>query len=129
MRFVLQLYFCEINKKVIEFVGIVEVLEEDTVRLMQDQMALLFSKAKSTINEHILNVYAENELDERDRRREIGNPDFSTKPANYHNSRVVISAGYSVKSLQWIRFRIWATAAFGKERLLHLCQYFNILNF
>lgn len=39
-------------------------LEEDTVWLTQDQMAMLFGKAKSTINEHILNIYAEKELDE-----------------------------------------------------------------
>lgn len=32
-------------------------LEEETVWLTQDQMATLFGKAKSTINEHIKNVY------------------------------------------------------------------------
>ena len=37
-------------------------LEEESVWLTQDQMANLFGKAKSTINEHIKNVYDENEL-------------------------------------------------------------------
>lgn len=40
-------------------------LEEESVWLTQDQMATLFGKAKSTINEHIKNVFAEGELDER----------------------------------------------------------------
>jgi hypothetical protein len=40
-------------------------LEEETVWLTQDQMAILFGKAKSTINEHIKNVIAEGELDEK----------------------------------------------------------------
>jgi|GEM_PF-1329402 len=40
-------------------------LEEETVWLTQDQMATLFGKAKSTINEHIKNVFAEGELDEK----------------------------------------------------------------
>jgi hypothetical protein len=40
-------------------------LEEENVWLTQDQMAILFGKAKSTINEHIKNVFAEGELDEK----------------------------------------------------------------
>ena len=40
-------------------------LEEETVWLTQDQMATLFGKAKSTINEHIKNVFSEGELDEK----------------------------------------------------------------
>ena len=39
-------------------------LEDGTVWLTQDQMAELYSKAKSTINEHIKNVYLEGELAE-----------------------------------------------------------------
>lgn len=40
-------------------------LQEETVWLTQDQMATLFGKAKSTINEHIKNVFEEGELDEK----------------------------------------------------------------
>lgn len=36
--------------------------EDDTVWLTQEQMAELFQKAKSTINEHISNIYKEGEL-------------------------------------------------------------------
>ncbi len=84
-------------------------LEEETVWLTQDQMALLFGKAKSTINEHILNIYTENELVEATSIRKIGISDFSTKPTNHYNLDVVISVGYRVKSVQGTQFRIWAT--------------------
>jgi hypothetical protein len=40
-------------------------LEEETVWLTQDQMATLFGKGRSTITEHIGNVFAEGELDEK----------------------------------------------------------------
>ena len=39
-------------------------LEKETVWLTQDQMAQLFGKAKSTINEHIKNIFKEGELEE-----------------------------------------------------------------
>ena len=84
-------------------------LDEETVWLTQEQMGLLFGKAKSTINEHILNIYAENELVEETSVRKIGISDFSTKPTNHYNLDVVISVGYRVKSLQGTQFRIWAT--------------------
>lgn len=84
-------------------------LEEETVWLTQEQMAMLFGKAKSTINEHILNVYAENELMEESSVRKIGISDFSTKPTNHYNLDVIISVGYRVKSQQGTQFRIWAT--------------------
>lgn len=84
-------------------------LEEETVWLTIEQMALLFGKAKSTINEHILNVFNENELVEDLCVRKIGNSDFSTKPTNFYNLDVIISVGYRVKSQQGTQFRIWAT--------------------
>ena len=81
----------------------------DTVWLTQAQMADLFQKSKSTINEHIKNVYAEGELNETDTVRKFGISEFSTKPTNYYNLDVIISVGYRVKSLRGTQFRIWAT--------------------
>ena len=40
-------------------------LEDETVWLSQDQMAMLFGKARTTITEHIQNVFKEGELDEK----------------------------------------------------------------
>ena len=84
-------------------------LEDETVWLTIEQMAQLFEKSKSTINEHILNIYKEKELLETETLRKIGNSDFSTKPTNYYNLDVIISVGYRVKSLRGTEFRKWAT--------------------
>jgi len=72
-------------------------LEDETVWLTIEQMAELFQKAKSTINEHILNIYKEGELEKETSMRKIGISDFSTKPTNYYNLDVIISVGYRVK--------------------------------
>ncbi|HQU91842.1 MAG TPA: RhuM family protein, partial [Pyrinomonadaceae bacterium] len=85
-------------------------LEDETVWLTIDQMSELFQKSRSTINEHILNIYNENELYEDLSMRKIGISDFSTKPTNFYNLDVIISVGYRVKSLQGTKFRQWATA-------------------
>ena len=84
-------------------------LDGDTVWLSQDQMALLFGKAKSTINEHIKNVFAEGELIAEQVMRKFGISEFSTKPTNLYNLDAIISVGYRVKSQQGTQFRIWAT--------------------
>jgi hypothetical protein len=84
-------------------------IENETVWLTIDQMAELFKKSRSTINEHILNIYNEKELIENETMRKIGISDFSTKPTNYYNLDVIISVGYRVKSVQGTRFRQWAT--------------------
>jgi len=84
-------------------------VENETVWLTIEQMSDLFNKSRSTINEHILNIYKENELSEEDTVRKIGNSDFSTKPTNFYNLDVIISVGYRVKSVQGTRFRQWAT--------------------
>lgn len=92
--------------------GIIQLdvrLENETVWLTIDQMALLFRKSRSTINEHILNVFQSGELNESDSVRKIGNSDFSTKPTNFYNLDVIISVGYRVHSIVGTRFRQWAT--------------------
>lgn len=50
--------------------------DQQTVWLSQDQMALLFQKAKSTINEHIKNIYKEGELIEEATKSKFGNSKF-----------------------------------------------------
>jgi hypothetical protein len=84
-------------------------LEEETVWLTQDQMAALFGKAKSTINEHIKNIYEERELEETATMKKFGNSEFQQKAFNYYNLDVIFSVGYRVKSIQGTQFRIWAT--------------------
>ena len=84
-------------------------MEDETVWLTQDEMAILFEKSKSTVNEHIQNIYDEKELILAQTMRKFGNSEFSTKPTNYYNLDIIISVGYRVKSLRGTQFRIWAT--------------------
>lgn len=84
-------------------------MKDETVWLTQNQMAKLFGKAKSTINEHIKKIYADNELEESDTMTKIGNSEFSDKPTNYYNLDMIISVGYRVKSKNGVIFRKWAT--------------------
>ena len=90
-------------------VSIDVLFQDETVWLPIEQMSILFGKSRSTINEHILNIYKEGELSEADTMRKIGISDFSTKPTNFYNLDVVISVGYRVHSVQGTRFRQWAT--------------------
>ena len=83
--------------------------EGETVWLTIDDMSSLFERSRSTINEHILNIFEEGELDKESSVSKIRISDFSTKPTNYYNLDVIISVGYRVKSLRGTQFRQWAT--------------------
>lgn len=84
------------------------ILENENIWLTQEQISKLYNKAKSTINEHIKNIYLENELLETNTMRKFGNSEFSTKPTNYYNLDMIIAVGFRVKSDQGTKFRIWA---------------------
>ena len=84
---------------------IATTLEDETVWLTQEQMSELFQKSRSTINEHIKNIYEEKELEEIATMKKFGNSEFAKKPTNFYNLDVIISVGYRAKSLQGTRFR------------------------
>lgn len=94
-------------------------LEDETVWLTLDQMAQLFGKAKSTISEHIKNIFAENELEKDSvvRKFRTTAADGKNYEVNYYNLDVIISVGYRVKSVQGTHFRQWAAARL-KEYLI-----------
>lgn len=92
-------------------------LEDDTVWLSQDQIATLFGKGRSTITEHISNVFKEGELNEEVvcRNFRLTTPHGAIvgktqeNSVKHYNLDVIISVGYRVKSTQGTQFRIWAT--------------------
>ena len=92
-------------------------LEEETVWLSQAQIALLFGKGRTTITEHIANIFNEGELDEKVVCRDFRlttlhgaiEGKIQEKSVKHYNLDVIISVGYRVKSLQGTQFRIWAT--------------------
>ncbi len=83
-------------------------MKDETVWLTQEQMSILFGKSKSTINEHIKNIYKDKELLEYETMTKFGNSEFSDKPTYYYNLDMIISVGYRVKSKEGIAFRKWA---------------------
>ncbi|WP_184550951.1 virulence RhuM family protein [Mucilaginibacter sp. FT3.2] len=87
-------------------------LEDETVWLTQGQLVELFQKAKSTISEHIKNIFDEAELDESSvvRKFRTTATDNKNYDTTFYNLDVIISVGYRVKSHQGTKFRQWATA-------------------
>ena len=91
--------------------------EDETAWLSQEQMASLFGKGRSTITEHIQNIFKEGELKEEMVCRNFrlttqhGAIEGKTQDVSVklYNLDVIISVGYRVKSQRGTQFRIWAT--------------------
>ncbi|MCM8542873.1 MAG: virulence RhuM family protein [Lentisphaeraceae bacterium] len=74
-------------------------LQDETVWLTQKQMAELFGKAVSTVNEHIKNIFKEGELvEERTIRKFRIVQKEGSREVDFYNLDVIISVGYRVKS-------------------------------
>ena len=88
----------------------VQLLDE-TVWLNQAQMCELFDKNKKTISEHIGNIFAEGELQEKAVVRNFRTTasDGKNYQVIHYNLDVIISVGYRVSSHRGTQFRIWAT--------------------
>jgi prophage maintenance system killer protein len=90
-------------------------LQDETVWLNQRQMADLFNKDVRTVNEHIKNIYGEQELTKESTIRKFrivqqeGTREVSREVEHY-NLDVAISVGYRVKSQRGVQFRQWATS-------------------
>jgi hypothetical protein len=90
------------------------VLQDETVWLTQEQLTVLFGKAKSTVSEHIKNIFEEEELElnrtvRKFRTVRLEGTREVEREIEYYNLDVIISVGYRVKSHQGTQFRIWAT--------------------
>lgn len=86
-------------------------VEDETVWLTQKLIAELFDKGRSTITEHLNNIFAEGELDEDSVCREFRHtgPDGKTYNTKFYNLDAIISVGYRVNSKRATQFRQWAT--------------------
>ena len=90
--------------------------KDETLWLTQKLIAELYEKGRSTITEHLKNIFADGELDKkvvcRDFRRttQHGAIEGKTqeKNAKYYNLRAIIAVGYRVNSHRAIEFRKWA---------------------
>ncbi len=89
-------------------------LEQETVWLTQAQMGQLFDKTAPTINEHIKNIFSEEELNESATIRKFRivrqeGKRMVERELDHYNLDVIISVGYRVKSKRGTQFRIWAS--------------------
>lgn len=89
------------------------LIEEETFWLTQKEIAELFEVAKSTISEHLTNIYADKELSKNSTVRKFrtvrqeGNRTVN-RELEYYNLDAIISVGYRVNSTKATQFRIWA---------------------
>ncbi len=90
--------------------------KDDTLRLTQKSMAKLFDKWRTTITEHLKNIFKDWELDEK-----VACQDFrlttehwaikwktQKKQVKYYNLQAILSVWYRVNSQKAIEFRKWA---------------------
>jgi hypothetical protein len=86
-------------------------LENEDVWLSQAQMGILYQKSKSSISEHIKEIFKDGELNEDSvvRKYRTTAADGKSYTTSYYSLEVIISVGYRVKSHRGTQFRIWAT--------------------
>lgn len=80
--------------------------ENETVWLTQDEIAVLFDTARSTVTYHINNIFSSQELEKNTSVEKIDGR-VNYRPAKLYNLDVILSVGYRVKSLRGIAFRRW----------------------
>ena len=105
-----------------EIVNLEVRVENESVWLTLNQIALLFDRDKSVISRHIANIYKEKELSKistvaKNATVQMENGRLIVRQMDYYNLDVIISVGYRVKSQRGTQFRIWANQVL-KEYLL-----------
>ncbi|MEK9143318.1 MAG: virulence RhuM family protein [Patescibacteria group bacterium] len=83
----------------------------DTVWLTQETIATLYNKGRSTVTEHIQNIFEEGELSADSVCREFRRTGTDAKEyfVKFYNLELIVAVGYRVKSSQGTAFRKWAT--------------------
>ena len=92
--------------------GVEVMYAEETIWCTQDAIAALFDKSRSTIAEHLQNIFKEGELQKdsvcrKFRRTAADGKSYETQ---FYNLDAIISVGYRANSTRATQFRQWATA-------------------
>ncbi len=88
--------------------------EDETIWLSQKMIAQLFAVDVRTVNEHLKNIYEQDELNHEATIRKFrivqieGNRNVS-RDVDFYNLDAVISVGYRVNTVRATQFRQWAT--------------------
>ena len=91
--------------------GIEVRVAEETVWLTQKLISVLFDKGRSTITEHLKNIFETGELEQKAVCRDFRHTaedgkDYTTQ---FYNLDAIIAVGFRVNSARAIEFRQWAT--------------------
>ena len=95
-------------------------MEEETVWLTQEQIAILFGTKRPAITKHLNNIYKSEELDEKSTcsiLEHMGNDGKQRYTTKYYNLDAILSIGYRVNSKNATLFRKWANSVL-KDYLL-----------
>lgn len=92
--------------------GVEVMYADETIWCTQDAIATLFDKSRSTITEHLQNIFGEGELVKdsvcrKFRRTASDGKEYNTQ---FYNLDAIISVGYRANSTRATQFRQWATA-------------------
>ncbi len=88
-------------------------LNNETVWLRQDEIALLFEKDRTVITRHINKILKEKEVDEKSNVQKMHFPN-SDKPVKLYSLDIILAVGYRTNSAKAIKFRQWATQILRK---------------
>lgn len=88
--------------------------EEDTIWMTQKSICELYQVAKSSVSEHISNIYKDGELDEASTVRKFRTVQTEgtrqvTRDRECYNLDMILAVGYRVRSNVGIHFRRWAS--------------------
>lgn len=88
--------------------------EDETIWMTQKSMTQLYQVAKSSISEHIRNIYRDGELDEAATVRKFRTVQTEgdrevTRELEHYNLDMILAVGYRVRSNVGIHFRRWAS--------------------
>ena len=87
--------------------------EDENIWLTQKLLATLYDVNLATINEHIKNIYNDNELEEKRTIRKFrivqneGNRQVA-REVNHYNLQMIIAIGFKVNNERAVQFRKWA---------------------
>ena len=100
----------EIYKSIDNAIELQVNLDNDTVWLNRNQLAMLFDRDIKTIGKHINTIFDEQELDFKSTVAKFATVQIEgDRKKEHYNLDVIISVGYRVKSKRGTQFRQWAT--------------------
>jgi len=99
------------------------LLQGETVWLTQRLLADLYQISVKTVNEHLVNIYAEGEIEKKATIRSYqivqteGKREVS-RSIDHYNLDAILAVGYRVRSVRGVQFRQWATDSISRWKPL-----------